>query len=338
MNLSREGWGWRVPVWWVRVGRPPRLGTPYLGGIAAIVLVAGIFGYGNVVVREAEQWAPATGVMAIRYLVGTLLTLPLVGRHLNRGQSHGQLTALGLGAALGLGTVFQAWSMETIPLAEMAFISALYVVLTPMVSGGMARRLPSVRVGIAVVASLLGLALVMGPHLWRPGPGIWWALAAAVALTAQIVGSTHLVRTLPPLELAWWEMAGAALSLATMAVIQGQGGATVEAVLTRNLSPLWAVGYLGIVGTVVAFWLQMWGQARVPASTAALGFNLEPVFTVVAAWLWLGQTLTPTQLVGGAVAFSALVAVGQDGEPLPLPKGAAGLPTSATLPEADADS
>jgi drug/metabolite transporter (DMT)-like permease len=293
----------------------PRMTTPVLGGVVAIVLAAAIFGYGNVVVRAAEHWAPATGIIAIRYLVGTLLALPLVGRRMVRVT--GAPAALAVGVVLGLATVFQAWSMETIPLAEMAFIAALYVVLTPMVSAWTARRLPPARVFIAVAASLLGLAMVLGPRLWRPGLGVLWALLAALALTAQIVGSTRLVQTMPPLVLAWWEMAGAGLSLGVMAIIQGEGGSTVRALMAGDPTLLGALGYLGIIGTVVAFWLQMWGQARISPTTAALAFNLEPVFTVVAAWVWLGQTLSPTQMLGGAIAFSALVAAESGGGPEP---------------------
>jgi drug/metabolite transporter (DMT)-like permease len=275
-------------------------------GLLAIVAVAAIFGYGNVVVRQAEAVVPATLLIAMRYLGGSLVLLPvLIGRGL---QWRFLGAALLVGGALGLGTVAQAWSMLTIPLTEMAFVSALFVVITPLAVAISARRAPPWRVWAAVGGSLAGVALVLGRLAWHPGVGVWWGLVAAVALTAQIVGTARLARSVPPPALAAAQMAGAGAFLTAVALLQGEAIGPGLLALGRWPLGIWAdIAYLALGASVVAFWLQTWAQARVSSTVAALGFNLEPAFTGATAWLVLGQSLTAWQLVGSVLALGALM-------------------------------
>jgi hypothetical protein len=45
----------------------------------------------------------------------------------------------------------------------------------------------------------------------------------------------------------------------------------------------------------------------VRATKAAIAANLEPVIAAVVAWVWLGQSLSPLQMTGGALIFGAVV-------------------------------
>lgn len=71
---------------------------------------------------------------------------------------------------------------------------------------------------------------------------------------------------------------------------------------------LW-VAYLVLPATVIACFLQAWGQRYVTSTDAALAFNLEPVWTAVFAWLILNQHLTWQQMVGGILIIGSLMFV-----------------------------
>ncbi|HWM29513.1 MAG TPA: DMT family transporter, partial [Woeseiaceae bacterium] len=58
-----------------------------------------------------------------------------------------------------------------------------------------------------------------------------------------------------------------------------------------------------------AFWLYLIGLRRLAASTAALFLTLIPVFALVGAVMFLGETVATLQVIGalmiiGAVAFT----------------------------------
>ena len=67
------------------------------------------------------------------------------------------------------------------------------------------------------------------------------------------------------------------------------------------------IALIASVSTVMPIVLFMAGLARVGASTASIASTVEPVFTVVLAFVVLGETLGPLQLVGGALVLSAVV-------------------------------
>ena len=67
------------------------------------------------------------------------------------------------------------------------------------------------------------------------------------------------------------------------------------------------VALIASVSTVMPIVLFMAGLARVGASTASIASTVEPVITVVLAWLVLGEVLGPLQLAGGALVLSAVV-------------------------------
>ena len=91
-------------------------------------------------------------------------------------------------------------------------------------------------------------------------------------------------------------------------------GAVHPHVLTIVLGHLswgvwWRMGFLAIGGTLIAGWLQVWGQRRLSATEAALAFNLEPVWTAIFAWLVLSQWLNWLKLLGAALIIASLAAL-----------------------------
>ncbi|MDO1559554.1 DMT family transporter [Brevundimonas sp. 2R-24] len=98
---------------------------------------------------------------------------------------------------------------------------------------------------------------------------LWSTLAAVpIALIAALAMGEPL---LPASSGGWWALAGLALMHVT-----GQGGVA------------WALG-------------------RLPASTTAVIVLIQPVSAAVIAWLWLGETVTPLQVLGGAVILCAVL-------------------------------
>lgn len=74
---------------------------------------------------------------------------------------------------------------------------------------------------------------------------------------------------------------------------------------TFEVVPAMAVVYLGVFITVGAYGLYNYGLSCIPASQAAAYVNLIPVFTLLLAWIVLGERFTP-----GQYAASLLVLLG----------------------------
>jgi drug/metabolite transporter (DMT)-like permease len=66
------------------------------------------------------------------------------------------------------------------------------------------------------------------------------------------------------------------------------------------------VAWVVVLGTVVPFILIVGSLKHISATRAGIVAMLEPVTATFVAWLWLGETLGRTQLVGAAVVLAAI--------------------------------
>ena len=138
--------------------------------------------------------------------------------------------------------------------------------------------------------------------------GTLWACIAALALAGQIVGTAVQSQHMGSAILTGAELWGATLVM-TIAVL-GTGSwdrLTLHPAVWHN-SMVWiSVIYLTLVATIGAFWLQMWGQARVTATKSAVTFNFEPVWGAIFAWVFLNQLLTVLQTMGALLILLSMI-------------------------------
>jgi len=73
-------------------------------------------------------------------------------------------------------------------------------------------------------------------------------------------------------------------------------------------APGWAaVAAIALASTVVAILAFFAGLKRVGPAVASIVSTLEPVVTVALAWIVLGETLSPIQLLGGTRVLAAKI-------------------------------
>ena len=64
--------------------------------------------------------------------------------------------------------------------------------------------------------------------------------------------------------------------------------------------------YAGILSSGVAYTLQIIGQNKINPTVASLIMSLESVFSVIAGWVILGDKLSPRELLGCGLIFTAV--------------------------------
>ena len=65
--------------------------------------------------------------------------------------------------------------------------------------------------------------------------------------------------------------------------------------------------FMGLVSTLLGFFLQMWGQKQVPASLASMLLATEALFGLFFSALLLNEALTPGMVLGGALMLAAIL-------------------------------
>lgn len=171
------------------------------------------------------------------------------------------------------------------------------------------------RVWWALTLALAGLALVA--RIWVGGTldgiGVAAGLCAAVALASYYLLGERGVTTRDPISLTCWSMAAAALFWAFFRPPWsfGDGVLTeriaVDGPMTDVSVPVWALlAYVVVGGTIVPFSLSMAALRHLPATTVGIVGMAEPVMAGGVAWVWLGETLAPVQLIGSGVVLAGI--------------------------------
>jgi drug/metabolite transporter (DMT)-like permease len=280
----------------------------WLFGMLSITLVTAIWGYSNVVMRQAETTISPSVLLWMRFGIAGFIMLPVLFR--SRLSVRNWMIGLGTGTLFGIAVLAQGMAMLTVPVDEVAFITALYVVFTPLGMAILQKKLPSKLTWCAVTLSIIGATLLIGKLTLNLHIGIIWSLVAAVGATGQIIGTTSLTKTVPPVQLAGLQSVGAGITMTLAVAMQGVFHRSIYTGMFHWSITEWIwIAYLAILATVLAIFLQSWGQARISATEAALAFNIEPVWTAFFAWAILSEGMTIVQVIGAVLIVSSLTMV-----------------------------
>lgn len=168
-------------------------------------------------------------------------------------------------------------------------------------------RLTALKIG-GVVLSLTGAVVVIGngdpATLFSGGfgRGEQSLLGCVLSWSAYSLIGRRVLQTLPPLTAVCHSALIGTLLLAIPAA--GTGIFTsLDAI--KPLSWLSLV-YLGLGGTALAFSLYYMAIKRIGAARAGIFINLVPVFSLLLAWLLLGETIKPAVLAGGVLVLAGV--------------------------------
>ena len=282
-------------------------------GAAFCLASAAAFGAMGVVAKLAyEEGASVGTLLAVRFaLAAALFWLLLIcaGRL-------GELRALarrdvGIAVALGaIGYGAQAGAalaaLDRLDASLFALLLYTFPVVVTVAAIALGRERASGRTAFALVLASAGLVLVLaGASSGSLDPrGTALALGAAVIYSAYILSSEGVAARVGPLVLSTILCTGAATTL----TLAGLAGGDLDPGGVSTTGYLWLAG-LAVVSTVAAITLFFAGLRRVGPTTASILSTLEPVVTVALAFAVFGESLGPTQLAGGALVLTAVLAV-----------------------------
>jgi drug/metabolite transporter (DMT)-like permease len=153
------------------------------------------------------------------------------------------------------------------------------------------------------------------------GGGASAVLFAAYLLTAEAAGRAGAQ---PPTVLLWGFLAAVIAWSPISPWWSWPFGALRQPVV------LLAVIGVGLVGTLLPFFLAVAAVRVISAATAGIAATFEPVFAATFAWLLLGQGLQPVQLAGGLLVVAGVI-LAQLAQPKLGPSAEPGRPARADL-------
>jgi drug/metabolite transporter (DMT)-like permease len=207
------------------------------------------------------------------------------------------------GALLSLpfyaGFILQATGLGSTTSTVSAFLTSLFVVLTPLLGRLFFRERLAWSTLAGAALSLAGVYVLTDPG-GGMGRGEVLTLACAVAFAFQIQMTNVITRSHSPEAISALQFAFAVLfSVVTMAAMGVAPGDLLRSLGERHVA--WTVLYTAIACSVVAMGVLNRFQRDLPATRASVLYMMEPVFAALFAVVLTGESMTPRKILGGAV-------------------------------------
>lgn len=294
-------------------------------GMGLTLVSACAFGSGGLIAKpvysEGVGWHT---LMVWRFVVGAalawawLLVSPSRREALRRVDRRAIVVAVALGVLYTGNSATYFAGLETVPVSLASLIVYIYPALVAVLSLRVGQALTGVRAWAALGLALVGVALAVG--------------SADAANGAQVSGLVLLISS--PIIYAVWIVLAARLSgERRTAVGEARSGglepAAASALMLTATATTYVIGavalgrpmlpsevpsavqpamlVMGLVSTFVAIQTFYAGARRIGAAQASLLSTIEPIWTISLAALFLSESLTPVQLVGGALILGGVV-------------------------------
>jgi len=248
-------------------------------------------------VATARFILPTLALPLILWLTGARLTLP----------RRDGFAAMALGVVTAVYSLAILISIERLSVSLAVLIFFLFPLFTSLIVGVMGwERLTALTIGAAIVA-FGGLALTLGVDIENLSAlGVVYGLVGGLGLAAVSAVSARVIRSGDSRPVTLYLVGTATVVFIAMCLVRGD-----------LKLPHSSDGWIGIAGTSLFYATGIVGYfaaiALIGPARATLYSYVEPLFTMTAAFIFLGELLQPLQIVGALIVVGALTAAGLAG-------------------------
>ncbi|HEX2168351.1 MAG TPA: DMT family transporter [Longimicrobiales bacterium] len=283
---------------------------PAASAHAALLLMVLIWGINFPVAKDALSELSPLAFNALRFPLAALVVLAALRRRGGflwpaRGD---RLRVFGLGV---LGNVFyQQFFIFGLALTRAGTASLLLAatpIMTALLSAGLGHEKVGARTWLGVIATFLGIALVVmfGGAARQEGAtllGDLLMIGASVSWAVYTVGSRPFIERYGSVQFTAWTLWTGAIGLTLIGL-----PAVLRTDLTAISAGAWfGVVYAGALSIGLAYLIWYYGVRQIGNTRTAAYSNLVPVIALIAAWLQLGEVPTAGQIVGAGVILAGI--------------------------------
>lgn len=277
----------------------------------SLMLLTAAFIWGTAFVAQSKGMdyvAPFT-YNAVRTLIGGVVLIPMVflfGQKSRRkaSENNNKISFIGgiiCGLVLFAASSFQQLGISLTSAGKAGFITALYVVIVPVISIIFGQK-SSLKMWLCAFTAIIGFYLLCIKEGFRLSKGDLYVLICAVFYSVHIIVIDHFnSKGAEPVKMSCVQFFTAgSIMMICMFIFESPA-----------LSAVWAakytILYAGVMSCGVAYTLQIIGQKYTESAAAALIMSLESVFAALAGWIILSEHMSMKEFAGCILVFAAVV-------------------------------
>ena len=250
----------------------------------------------------------------IRYILGGTILIPVI-RFLRKRQEKPANLKLSIKYGICCGIIlfaasnFQQMAMLKASAGKAGFITALYIILVPIIGIFMKKKTSPV-IWLSVLLAVVGLYFLC---IGRGGSYVF-EMSDVQLLICSIIFSFHIIMVDKANSKGVDGVVVSSVQFYTAAVLSAFFVVPVDG-WVYDMMPNWsliqsalpALCYSGFMACGVAYTLQIVGQKDVNPTVASLIMSLESVVSAISGFLILHQKLSVDEIVGCFIMFAAIL-------------------------------
>lgn len=275
-----------------------------------LLLTALIWGCAFVAQSTSAKYIGAFTMNGIRNIIGGMALLPVIkilGSQkeiaIDEKKKQDKMTYLGgvcCGIALATASMAQQMGIRYTTVGKAGFITALYIIIVPVLGIFLGKKI-NIKLVISIFLSVIGLYMLCMTESFSLTKGDTLVLACALLFSFHILIIDYFSPKADGIKMSCIQFftAGVLCSIGMFIVEKP----TIENIMAAAVPIL----YAGLMSSGVGYTLQIIGQKDLPPTLASLIMSMESVFSVLAGWVILGQSLSLKEISGCCLMFLAII-------------------------------
>ena len=260
--------------------------------VNALILAALLFGSTFIIVKNLLDSLSPTTVVFLRYLIASILFLIVGGIPKKEYIKPGLL----MGFFLWIGYITQTQGLLTTSTINSGIVTGFYIVLTPLFSKFINKTNIEKKNYIASISGFLGIFLIAINNIDEIF-GNLFTLICASGYALHIVMVERYIKGKNISQLMFIQSTiGALLCLPFLEFNE----------IAKSIDYLYPIMFLGLLVNFCAFYLQLFGQKFINASTASLLFGLEGVFALLIGVFYVQEVLNMVNWLGVIIVLCSI--------------------------------
>lgn len=269
-----------------------------------LLIVAAIWGFSYVVVKDGLDAVPPGLMHAWRNTVAFVLLTPFLASRLKGLRRDAVFRGLLIGIINCSATLIQNTGLKYTTASNGSFLISGYVILVPFFAWFVTKKRPSGWDALAAVVCMAGIGLISLDGALHISKGDSITLLSCVCFALQLALVGTICKNDDPLTLTWLlTTVSVAESWIYTLAVEGKSGAVA-------FEGWKAILFMALFVTIASYIMQNWSQTRIPPAEAVIIMALEAVFGAAAGTLLQGDPVTLKLMSGFAVVFAAVLMSG----------------------------
>ena len=207
------------------------------------------------------------------------------------------------GMLLCAASTVQTYGLQYTTAGKGGFITAMYMIMVPIISIFMGKKIRPV-VAISVVIAMVGMYfLCIKKGSFDINKGDIYIFVCAIIFAFHIMAIDHFSPKVDGVKLSCMQFfVCGSINAVLMFLIE-------EPILADILVCAVPILYSGLMSCGVAYTLQIIGQKYAEPTVASIVMSLESVFAALAGWAILAEAMNGREIFGCVLAFAAIILV-----------------------------